>query len=71
MTVPFATPVATPETELIVAIVLLLVDHTPPAVPFVKGGVIAPIQTNGAPPPIGGTTGGVHGKLGKLNADIA
>ena len=60
MTVPLATPVATPLIELIVAILLLLVDQTPPVVVFIKGGVVAPMQTNEAPPVIGFTLGGVH-----------
>ena len=57
VTVPAVNPVTTPPEVILAVPVPSIIDHVPDGVASVKAGVVAPVQTDEAPPAIAATTG--------------
>ena len=55
--VPAVTPVTTPPAEIVAEPVPFVIDHVPPPTEFVNAGVVLPVQTVAAPPPIAAGVG--------------
>ena len=57
VTFPAVTPVTTPPALIVAEPVPFMIDHVPPPVAFVKAGVVVPVHTVAAPPPIAAGNG--------------